>query len=377
MYKVLWIDDQYKQNIPFSELAEIAFGIKLIPFEVGKEGMAELERRPDDFDAVILDARMYDTTTNEKPDTPALYNAIYKIKELQGKSIYFPVVIFSANWDDILNQSEFQKITADIPVFKKSLDEQNLLIKLKSLIEEKPISKIKSEFQEAFELCTDFYIGTEYYNKLLKLLKILRGIETSSSRESLNPARKIIEGIFQKLHSIGILPDEYKGTLNESARLLRNIDKSYIVTKSLINPCIAYLVEHIVSITQDESHLKDGLKLEVDEFMQAQGTNHLLWGVTYQLIDVMVWYKKFFDDHTSFDANKEIFLKNEGIIEKDSSGNLFCKNISGRYIINIDTKKIKLQVGDVIHIKDWYFNNDIKTKVTYSRIAKRVEQLNQ
>jgi hypothetical protein len=377
MYKVLWIDDEYDKLSSFSDLAKVVFGIELIPYGVRKEGMAELERRPDDFDAVILDARIHDSTTNERPDTNALYNAIYKIKELQGKSIYFPVVIFSANRNDILDQSEFQKITADIPVFKKSIDEENLLIHLKSLIEDKPISKIKSEFQEAFELCTEDYIGKEYYDKLLKLLKVLRGIDTSSSRESLIPARKIVEGIFQKLISIGILPDEYKGKLNEPARLLRNLDKAYIVTKPTINPCIAYLVEHIVSITQDESHLKDDLKLRVDEFIQAQGTNHLLWGVTYQLIDVMVWYKKFFDEHTSLDANKKVFLKNEGIIEKDSTGRLFCKNSSGEYLLSYDTKKIKLQVGDMIHIKDWHFNKDIKTKGTYSRITKRFDPFNQ
>lgn len=376
MYKVLWIDDEHEIHDSFSELAQFVYGIKLIPYKVGKQGMAELERRPDDFDAVILDARMFDTTINEKPDTTALYNAIYKLKELQGKSIYFPVVIFSANRNDILDQSEFQKMTAGIPVFKKSLDEENLLNQLKSLIQAKPISEIKMEFQAAFELCTDAYIGSQYYDKLLKLLKILRGIESSTIRESLSPARKIIEGIFEKLHSIGILPSEFKGKLNESIRLLRNNDKSYLITNKFIHPCATYLIEHILSITQDEVHLKDDLKLKVDLFMQAQGTNHLLWGVTYQLIDVMIYFKKFFEDHRSDEVNKALIIKNTGIVEEDSEGNIFCKNSSSKYLLKYNAKEIVLQVGDKIHIKNWYFNSDNKSKITYMRIADKFERHN-
>lgn len=375
MYKVIWIDDEFHLNEPFRDLAKDVYNIDLKPFKLRKDGMGEFERRPNDYDGVILDARMLDESSDELPDTDGLYKALFKLSELQGLS-YFPVVIFSANRNDILNEQEFKKITKDIPIYKKSLDEQRLLEDLKRMIHENPVAQIKIEYKKAFELCTNNYIGEEYFDKLLKLLKVLRGIEKSSSTEDLISARKILEGIFQKLVSIGILPKELEGKLNPQCRVLECKDQSFIHIKEVVHPLIAFITSNILYITQDEGHLKDGLDLNVDKFRQNQGTNYLLYSITYSLVDIMIWFKQFFDENTSTETNKTYIKYNTGIVETDSSGNSFCKNESATYLLYQPKKNYEYAIGDQIRIKSWGDNPDISKRRVYNRIIYKFEKIN-
>ncbi len=371
MYKVLWIDDEYRKNLEFIELAKI-YDIELIPFELRIQGITEFKERPNDYDGVILDAKMLDESPNERPDTGGLYKALFNLREFQAIS-YFPVIIFSANRDDILNELEFKKITKDIPIYKKSVDEGRIFIELKELMKDNPIAKIKNKYQIALELCTSNYIGSEYYDNFIKLLKILNGLEISSSQKSLTPIRKILEGVFQKLVLIGILPQEFKGKLNESCKLIINEDQSYFHTTRIFDPLIQHILKCMLPIIQDEQHLKEDLKLHVDQFIQKQGTDNVLYGLTYLLIDLMIWFKKLFDRYTDKEVNQTYIKANIGTVKVDSSGNSFCINDSGKYLLKRSYRKVTYSLDDTIRIIKWDINTDERTKEVYNRYISRIE----
>jgi len=371
MYKVLWIDDEYRINMNFIDLAKI-FDIELIPFELRIQGITEFKGRPNDYDAVILDAKMLDESPDEHPDTDGLYKALFNLREFQSIS-YFPVVIFSANRDGILDELEFKKITKDIPVYKKSIDEDRIFIELKDLIKDNPIAKIKNKYQMALDLCTSKYIGSEYYHNLIKLLKILDGLEKSSSQKSLTPIRKILEGVFQRLVLIGILPQEFKGKLNEPCTLIINEDQSYFHTKKIFDPLIQHILKYMLPIIQDEQHIKKDLRLHVDQFIQKQGTDNILCGLTYLLVDLMIWFKKFFDEYTDKDMNQTYIKANIANVKVDSSGNSFCINDSGKYLLKPNYGKVTYAKDDTIRILKWDINKDQRTKGIYNRYINKIE----
>jgi hypothetical protein len=375
MYKVIWIDDEYHLNESFSELAKEVYSIELIPFKLRKEGMSEFERRPNHYDGVILDARMLDESSDEIPDTDGLYKALFKLRAVQEVN-YFPIVIFSANRNDILDEEQFKKVTKDIPVYKKSIDENRILSELREMIKQNPIAKIKYENKEALELCTSKYIGSEYYDNFLQLLKILNGLEKSSSQKPLTPIRKILEGVFQKLVSIGILPQEFKGKLNESCNVITNKDQSYFHTKKIFDPLIQHILKSILPIVQDEQHLRDDLRLHVDQYISKQATNNVLYGLTYLLIDLMIWFKKLFDEHTDRELNQTYLKPNIGIIEADSSGHTFCINESGKYLLQRSYGKVTYSLNDTLRIKEWKPNTDERTKRIYNRFVTKIEVIN-
>ena len=65
MYKILWIDDEWDKMLAFMDECEEIHNLKLVPYKTRKEGIEELERDLDSWDAVLLDAKMFDETENE------------------------------------------------------------------------------------------------------------------------------------------------------------------------------------------------------------------------------------------------------------------------------------------------------------------------
>ena len=82
-YQVLWIEDQPEAQPGFMDQAELQ-GIYLHNYRTSREGISELEQNLQKYDAVILDAKVYDESENEVPSTIGLRNARDRIIELSS-----------------------------------------------------------------------------------------------------------------------------------------------------------------------------------------------------------------------------------------------------------------------------------------------------
>ena len=59
-YNILWIDDEWDKMPLFKDRCEEIHNLHLEPFRTRKAGIEALERDLDHWDAVLLDAKMFD-----------------------------------------------------------------------------------------------------------------------------------------------------------------------------------------------------------------------------------------------------------------------------------------------------------------------------
>ena len=105
-YNVLWIDDEWEKMDLFKELCKEDHSIILHPYTTQKKGMAELEANLSFYDAVLLDAKMWDESENEQASLVGLRNAKQKLDQLTLKRA-IPYFI-STGQPDLMSNKMFE-----------------------------------------------------------------------------------------------------------------------------------------------------------------------------------------------------------------------------------------------------------------------------
>ena len=96
-YEILWIDDEWDQMVSFKEECEVIHQIKLHPFRTQKAGMEALDENLKKWDAILLDARMFDQSEeNEVAKLDGLRKAIAHINQLASRRS-IPYFIFTGH----------------------------------------------------------------------------------------------------------------------------------------------------------------------------------------------------------------------------------------------------------------------------------------
>lgn len=295
-YKVLLIDDECntpngKEIIGYAEQE----GIDIDAYESHEEGMQVLDSKKHFYHAVILDAKvkkMKDDTVIGLVGLAASRDRLIEINENE----YLPYFIFTAQ-PDYQKSDMFRESYGDY--FIKGEDNQKLLDAIKVSVEKKDEYIVQKKYQRVFEVCTDKYIGTGSANILLSLLKIVEGYEDSSNTENhLTTVRKVVEELFKAFKQIGVIPNEVTG-INPQSIFLSGKNPNYTLSEGIIDPIITSLLRSILTIAQDASH--NG---KVDKYIKQQGTPYLFNSVVFQLLDVLIWFKKFADSHPDVEKNK-------------------------------------------------------------------------
>lgn len=254
----------------------------------------------------------------------------------------------------------------------------NLWDDLKCAADKQKETQIRHRYKQAFDLCTDEYIGASAAKPLLMLLEAVEEVNVEyNTEENLNAARKIVEKLFSTFNKVGVIPDvvwKGAGNINNSGKLLTGRHPAYSLEEEIAPPVISHLLKSILNLTQDGSHAEGELSLKVDGFIKEQPTGFLFSGVIFHLMEVMVWSKTYLDKHQDFTKNKGIAnLKHdltsalvEGIIQQDSGGNYHCKDIIITYK---HFGEQRFAVGDLIRVIRFGVNSNEKTKRLYSKVA--------
>jgi hypothetical protein len=356
---VLWIDDRYKDSQLLIEDAKIQFKTNIIPYEFTSAGIEEFIKNPDKYDAIILDAKGKDSV-NEVDTTQPLYMAIKKLDRISMEHP-IPFVVYTGQ-PDLMSSKDFETTMANVPVFKKPAEFEKMMNYLIEEIDKNPERRIKNKYRRVFELCSNEYIGDSAEKDLIFVLhKIETDFIFKNSEEFLNPLRKVIEDLLKAFNKFGFLPDcfvERSVAMNEASRFLSGEwVKDCLQTSAPFPDLILNMMKQVVQVCQAGSH-----RTEVDEFIRKNDTPFLLKAILFQLLDILIWFKKFVDQNNDKNLNQSTWRAFDGTgkIEKDSYGNY---HVNGILIPEFTITKNHLVVGDRIKLLELKKNSQVSKKL--------------
>ena len=371
-YKVLWIDDDCNTTgRDFIGQAE-QDDVDITAFESHEEGIAFLEKNLNSFHAVILDAKV----KHKKDDTviglDGLRASRDRLIELNNK-VDLPYFIFTGQPDYQTNEV-FKESYGDFYI--KGEDNEKLIEELIKRIDNKEDYILQNEYRRVFEVCSEKYIGTESKKHLLEILASIRKPnEVFDDELYFTQIRIILELMFRAANKLGLLHNACilngKVNLSESSLFLAGKETLHLNVRCGIShfpKLIADSVQSILFITGAASHTTDpGIKNNIDllAYRKIVQTPYLLYGLTFRLMDVLIWFKEYVDLNPKIEYNKKSWINTESIIHNSDwiFGSIItiAENGYGTFKPDSDSRTISIIPK---MISDYSFKENDKVKVT-------------
>lgn len=179
--------------------------------------------------------------------------------------------------------------------------------------------------------------------------------------ESFNPVRMLCENIINKCQIKGYVP--YLSSLNSICDFLELKEvEGFKLATPIMHKTLIHSLDYFLSITQDGSHDKSGLPLEVIDYVRSRRNKSLYRSILYIAMDLLLWYKELLEkipnteglwsgtyeatgkvcavmngDRLLFVVNGEYQIENNGELQ-DGSDILIIKSISNRHPFGNVTK---------------------------------------
>ncbi|MCA6412981.1 MAG: hypothetical protein IM601_12810, partial [Cytophagales bacterium] len=304
-YKVLWFDDEFDELLLIKETAAIN-DISLHGFSNAEEGVAELEKNYLIYDAVIADGLFFNKPgqSGDSVKDTALFSVARAIDKLSDKKV-MPWFILSGQSSFTKEKNRYAEGYKNNKVYDKtSQDHLDLLWNdVKREADLQPETQIKHDYAKAFELCQAKYIGKAALKPLMQILKSVREPNSSFDDELyFTQIRIILELMFRATNTIGLLHDRCvdggKVNLSESSLFLSGVATKHLgvsCKKAHFNKIISESVKSIIFITGAASHTVDPEiknNINLTDYRQSVNTPYLLYSLTFQLLDILIWFKK-------------------------------------------------------------------------------------
>ena len=311
MYKVLWIDDQYKDEemIQFAIEADNE-GLILEGYPSFEEGFEVLERKIEHYDLILLDGLFFEKRGQQAgtEDESGIGMAIAKINELKSKKV-FPWFVLSGK--DKFTKGENSLLKANkAKCFDKTnpSDVVKLFEEMNSAASQQPDAHLKHKYAELIETCSDQLLGSEHFTRLFALIKQIENLEKlANTGDMLNPIRKILERMFTRMADKGIIPDAIisnKGWINGSSLFLANKHLDYEHLSENTPLLVSENIHRLLNIIQDASHSGGELRLKVDQYLKSAQSDYLYRSCVYLLFDILMWFKDFVAANNDPEINK-------------------------------------------------------------------------
>ena len=372
-YKVLWIDDDCnttgKDFIGQAEQDDV----DITAFESHEEGIAFLEKNLNKFHAVILDAKVKLKKDDTVIGLEGLKASRDRLIELNSK-LDLPYFIFTGQPDYQTNEM-FKESFGDFYI--KGTDNEKLINDLINRVENKEDYILQKEYRQVFEVCTEKYIGIDSQKHVLQILSSIKKPNITFDDELyFNKIRIILELMFRASNKYGLLHDACisngKVNLSESSLFLAGAETKYLNVISSVShfpKLIADAVKSIIFITGAASHTSDGnpqKNINLEDYRKTVKTPYLLYSLTFQLLDILIWFKEYIDKNYDVNLNKsywqttlmESINSSDGWIEgkvsriADNGYGTFLSNIGGEklsIVPNLVTE-LSLNVNDLIRV---------------------------
>lgn len=311
MYNVLWFDDEHEKFETFEALAEYQ-GIKLHPVDVRQAGLDELRLHPNNYDAILLDAKMPEKSVNEVAGINGVKDVVNAAHEL-----HIPVYI-STGQPDLQQDKTFRLLFDNVFIKGDKTDDfggdTELFEKMLSDLRQSEKAEIQRRFADVFTALEKMYLLSEGNEILLPILQALCFPENHPDFEanrSYNQLRIFIEYLFRILMAAGILPPAFKDKdgiiLVESSRYLCGIKPSYVPyqhEKAILPKHISHPIADIIRIGNENSHSRE-------LFLPKSSIDYLFASHVYIICEMVMWAYDYLLEHPNAEENSKEWIKIE------------------------------------------------------------------
>ena len=391
-YEVIWIDDEWEKMDAFKEECEVIHQIYLHPFRTQKAGMDEFDKNPKKWDAIILDAKMYDESENEVPRLDGLRKAVQHINE---KSLLRKVPYFiSTGQPDLMENETFEQAFGTYYI--KERDDGKLIQDIKNTASKSTRFQVKTFYFDAIEQLESFDAWCS--EKILDILETMHFPEKSiDPLLYYNPLRQTLEYIFRKANKANIIPDEFIGkdkddvNLNQCVQFLSGRNADWIgirfggVKDSVVPAHIKDMMFQVLNLGNINSHsrtLNDDELKKLGAYFKDNVCNsqYLIYSLALQICEIAVFMGKYIAANKDTNKNKKQ-CKTFGTVEKIEGNESICviksKRPGRESCICISAKYVtsKGMIGKKVVVIEESPNTNIATKVEYPYFATKIESL--
>lgn len=329
-YNVLWIDDEPEKSAVFEEECRELHGIALHSYKIRKDGIIALQNRFDEWDAVLLDAKMPEESANEVADITGMKDVIDLINKLsiRRKLPYF----ISTGQPDLMADDTFRKFFGRYYI--KGRDDVQLLNDMVEAMEALPEHQIMAMYRDAFDAMERISLGSQCKKTLIDILATIHfpaDHKDFSPKRHYNQIRQILESIFVVCIEKGILPEACGsgGTinLNQSSIYLAGgecdkIKVRYEEKGNRIVPIyIEKVIQYILHISNSMSH-RSSNKDNSEDYFKTSESRYLIFGYTMHLLEVILWFDGYFRENPDVDLNKS---KCKPLLQSDNKSDIEVK----------------------------------------------------
>ena len=390
-YNVLWIDDEWDKMSAFRTECEELHGLCIEPYRTRKEGMLALENNIDKWDAVILDAKMFDESTNEVASLSGLGKAKQRLDELSIKK-RIPYFIFTGQ-ADLLSSDNFSALFGHF--YEKSKDDVKLITDIIAAIKNVEKNQIIHTYQDLFSSLES--LGISDYTKDT-FLGILLPLHNKEKEEGFRPAhhytqlRKVIEYLFRACHKVGLVPEQCIENglvnLNQSSiylagKVAEKLNVRYGEEGDRIVPeYIERIIRTVLNIGNTSSHtveLEAEDQQKIENILGSLKSNYLIYGLTLQLCEAIIWFANYISSHNDKEYNlsmcKPILESKNNIQDEKISqyeGKIFTpeQDEDGVWHCELCMVGLKHWFGGKMKLKKVTVNTDEKSNSKYPYFAK-------
>lgn len=390
-YEVIWIDDEWEKMDAFKEECEVIHQIYLHPFRTQKAGMDEFDKNPKKWDAIILDAKMYDESENEVPRLDGLRKAVQHINE---KSLLRKVPYFiSTGQPDLMENETFEQAFGTYYI--KERDDGKLIQDIKNTASKSTRFQVKTFYFDAIEQLESFDAWCS--EKILDILETMHFPEKNiDPLLYYNPLRQTLEYIFRKANKANIIPDEFIGkdkddvNLNQCVQFLSGRNADWIgirfggVKDSVVPAHIKDMMFQVLNLGNINSHsrtLNDDELKKLGAYFKDNVCNsqYLIYSLALQICEIAVFMGKYIAANKDTNKNKKQ-CKTFGIVEKIEGNESICviksKTLDESCIcISAKYATSKGMIGKKVVVIEESPNINIATKVEYPYFATNIESL--
>ena len=320
-YEVIWIDDEWEKMEAFKEECEAIHQIILHPFKTRQAGMDALDNNLKKWDAVILDAKMFDKSEdNEAPKLDGLRNAINHLNQisLRRKIPYF----ISTGQPDLMDNDTFEQGFGHYYI--KERDDLKLISDLKEEVDKSTRRQIQFIYNDVIKQLSSF--NDEACNAIIDIFESMHYPDSRPDFNPIlyyNPLRQILEYNFRLANKVCIIPDDCfddngDPILGECSRYLNGKETKYTKIKvrygqdedRVVPIHIDLLIRMVLELGNINSHstkLSDAELMEVEQYLKKNVFNsrYLIYSLALNVCEITLWFKNFIDSHQDIEANKK------------------------------------------------------------------------
>lgn len=304
VYNIVWADDEIDDLLDKDTIKELeANGFKIVGKAHDGEELESLLKKPELVDAVIVDAN-FNESDNEifsERDTSGLdYARGLYLHTLKQRVPFF---LFTNRSDELLRDiyKHNPKFLEDFPRhkrwFNKSVQGEydELFEAIKNTVTEmnSPYFILRNKFSNEFEAAK--LIPNAENLLFCGLRSEFSDFSTNDAIiESFNPVRMLCENIIDKCQEKGYVP--YLSSLNSICDFLELKEvEGFKLRVPIMHKTLIRSLDYFLSITQDGSHDKSDLPLEVIDYVRSRRNDSLYKSILYIVMDLLLWYKELLD----------------------------------------------------------------------------------